>query len=103
MKEVWIHSGLPKNGSSAIQVFLAQNIANLEQEGIDYLEILDISDAKRGHISSGNAALLSRSMLNKEHEAFYDDNDNLYNQFLLQISSSKYEKILLSSEFFSVV
>jgi hypothetical protein len=103
MKELWIHAGMPKNGSSAIQVFLAKNIDKLKKEGLDYIELSSVEDAKKGLISSGNGALLARSMLEKEHEAFHKDDVNLYGQLLEDISNSTSKKILLSSEFFAVV
>lgn len=103
MREVWIHAGMPKNGSSAIQVFLAKNSEKLKKENLDYIELSDISDAKDGQISSGNAALLARSLLNENHEAFYNDADDLQSKLFSYITNSQSEKILLSSEFFAVV
>lgn len=102
MKELWIHMGLPKNGSSAIQVFLAQNIINLKKEDLNYIELNDINNAKRGEISSGNAVLLARSLLSKSHEAYFNDN-KLYELFLKLLKKNNNKKVLLSSEFFAIV
>ncbi|UQB43259.1 hypothetical protein JX580_05125 [Thiomicrospira microaerophila] len=103
MRELWIHAGMPKSGSSALQVFLAKNSEKLKAEDLDYIELSDINDAKNGQISSGNAALFARSLLNENHEAFYNDTDDLQSKLYLLISNSSSEKILLSSEFFAVV
>lgn len=104
MKELWIHAGMPKNGSSAIQVFLARNIARLLEEGLDYVELSNINDAKRGQISSGNGALLARSMLPKTHESYYSaEPENIYSNLLSHMALTKTQKTLISSEFFAVV
>lgn len=102
MKTLWVHAGLPKNGSSALQVFFAKFREQLIGEGLDYIEMDDISAAKRGEITSGNGALLSRSMLFENHEAYYKDNDNLYDQLLKYVEKCKEPMGLLSSEFFAV-
>ncbi len=104
MKTLWIHAGMPKNGSSALQVFFAQNIEKLKQIDIDYLLLSDIDDAKSGSISSGNGALFARSLLNENHEAYHKDQSNyLYDKLLRLSTSSELKNLLISSEFFSVV
>ncbi len=106
MKILYIHAGLPKNGSSALQVFFAKNQKNLLQSGIEYLKIgntQDIEEAKQGHITSGNGALLSRSMLNIKHEAYYEDNGKLYREMLDMVKTSKVYMGLISSEFFALL
>lgn len=103
MRELWIHAGMPKNGSSAIQVFLAKNAAKLKKEDLDYIELSDVSEAANGEITSGNAALFARTLLNEKHEAFYCDNNDLIGRLFSYIENTSCEKILLSSEFFAVV
>lgn len=104
MKTLWIHAGMPKNGSSALQVFFAQNIERLKQVDIDYLPLSDINDAKSGAISSGNGALFARSLLHENHEAYYKDEKNaLYEKFISLINNSESKNLLISSEFFSVI
>jgi len=103
MKELWIHLGMPKTGSSALQVFFAQKADMLKKEGIDYIELSDFGDAKKGQISSGNGALLARSLLPNTHEAHYSDTEGLYSKLFNMVKKSKSEKILISSEFFAVI
>ena len=102
MKTLYIHAGMPKCGSSALQVFFANNIKALSNEGVDYLNLEDLAGAKKGNITSGNGALLSRSLLGKGHEAYLDD-VSIYKGFVNEIKKSNCKKILVSSEFFAVV
>lgn len=103
MKTLWIHAGLPKNGSSALQVFFAKNRDKLLNEGIDYLDIADISKAIKGEISSGNAALFSRSLLHKNHPEYKSDDGSLYDKVINTVYKSDSANGLLSSEFFARV
>lgn len=100
MKTLWIHAGFPKNGSSALQVFFAKNRNKLLDEDVDYLEISDLDRARQGKITSGNAAKLARTLLPEMHEAFVEDNDQVYSKFLDALSCSHSENIVISSEFF---
>lgn len=99
MKIVYIHAGLPKNGSSALQVFFAKHVKELYAEDVEYFELESLGSAEKGEITSGNGALLSRSMLNENHEAYYSD-DQIYKKFLNLIKLSDKKIGLISSEFF---
>lgn len=101
MKELWIHAGLFKSGSSALQVFFARNIQSLQKEGLNYLELTDISDAKTGKISSGNGFSLAQYMLPEEHSLHVKSN-NGYNELLHIMKKTHYKKTILSSEFFTL-
>ena len=103
IKELWIHAGLPKCGSSALQVFFASNKKKLESISIDYPELEDLSEAKGGGITSGNGAQIARSMLSPTHEAFYPDPASLFDRLISHIRQTKSDKVLISSEFFAVV
>lgn len=103
MKVLWIHSGMPKNGSSAIQVFFAKNRLKLLEEDVNYLELSDLSAAEKGAITSGNAGFLSRTLLQEKHEAYYDDNSKSYRSLLEQITKSNNNKFIISSEFLSLI
>ena len=103
MEVLYIHAGLPKNGSSALQVFFSKNQDNLRNHDVEYFSLGDIEEGRKGNITSGNGSLLSRSMLNEKHEAFYKNGATLYEEFLDRVSLSKQKVGLLSSEFFAIV
>jgi len=103
MKELWIHAGMPKNGTSALQVFFAKNIKNLEKEGIDYINLENIEDAKKGFISSGNAAVFAKKLRSDSFEDLYNETNGSYQKLLTHIKESSFTKFLLSSEFFATV
>jgi len=99
MKELWIDAGMPKNGTSARQVFLAKNRESLLKEGIDYIELINLDDAKQGEITSGNAAIFARSLLDSNHQAYLDDHKKSYDKLLKYIKENNSSKFLISSEF----
>ncbi len=52
MKELFIHIGLSKTGSSAIQSWLSLNSEKLRLKGVDYADLSP--SAKEGKITAGN-------------------------------------------------
>jgi hypothetical protein len=56
---LWIHMGLPKTGTSALQVFFARNHAGLGRKGVAYP--WPHPKAQRGGVTTGNAAWLAMS------------------------------------------
>lgn len=103
MKTLWIHAGMPKCGSSALQVFLASHRQPLLSAGIDYLPISDLSRARKGQITSGNAGLLSRSLLDPADAAAIADDGIAYQALLKAVRASEAPCGLISSEFFAYV
>jgi len=103
MKKLYIHSGLPKTATSALQVFFAQFQTQLHEHGVEYFSLGDIQAAKNGSIASGNGTLIARSMLIDSHEAYYDSKQDLQKNLLSSMKNSSCESGLLSSEYFAVV
>lgn len=100
MKRLFIHAGMPKCGTSALQVFLAKNPDLLTANGIDYPRLSDLSKAESGEITSGNAGPLARSMYPAKHPGRIGDKDKLFEDLLAAIKDSRCENILISSELF---
>lgn len=102
MKELIIHAGMPKNGSSALQVMFANNYDALKRLSIDYFKMGEFQAGLTGAITSGNGALLSRSLLGENHEAYLDDPTRQHlNELIHLINSSDSNIGVISSEFFT--
>ncbi|WP_444945006.1 hypothetical protein ACJJIK_10505 [Microbulbifer sp. ZKSA006] len=102
MKELIVHAGMPKNGSSAIQVMFAKNRDRLLELSLDYFDIGEFESGKSGAITSGNGALISRSLLGSNHEAYYADPDKkIFSELKKKIVDSPAKIGILSSEFFT--
>jgi len=56
MRDVLLHAGQPKTGSSYIQAFFALNAGELSARGIHYPETPSVAQARDGGIASGNHA-----------------------------------------------
>ena len=69
-RQLIIHIGLPKTGSTAAQTFFARNREALLSHSIDYLPIGEFHDGEIGRIASGNGAYLARSMLPRSDGAY---------------------------------
>jgi hypothetical protein len=86
IKKLYIHVGMPKTGSSAIQAFLALNFEFLAKNNMVYPWHPGFGQAFQ--TSSGNAHQLHDLIINSNYDHF----SNLMNDV-------KYEKVILSSEF----
>lgn len=80
-KDLILHVGHPKTGTSAIQAALALNVSLLEKVGIHYPYHNSFAKAQLGHISSGNFPEVPS-----------------IKQFLDELMNSEHSRILLSSE-----
>ena len=98
-RTLYLHIGLPKTGTSALQLFLAQNREALLAYDIDYLPIGAFAKNREGIPASGNAMDIALCFEQKEHTDF-DDCIPLQNLFQ-QINTSSCKQILLSSERFA--
>jgi hypothetical protein len=100
MKSLVFHIGIPKTGSSAIQVFLAKNRAALIPAGIDYLNIGEFSMGVAGKISSGNGAFLARCLLPEKAHARILRGEPHLTEAMAAIKASVAQTGLISSEMF---
>jgi hypothetical protein len=66
MKQLFLHIGLGKTGSSAIQSWLSLNAETLSRQGIDYADL--IPAAKHGEVSSGNGYILHRAVVSQDFD-----------------------------------
>ncbi len=101
MKPFYLHIGAFKTGTTALQVYFAQNMEKLAQNGINYLNMGRIQSAQNGLITSGNGAFLARTLLPKNHYLHMPKGQQ---QFLGEmkkcIQTKPKHSPLLSSEFF---
>jgi hypothetical protein len=100
MKSLVLHVGIPKTGSSALQVFWAQNRKALLLQSLDYFELGDFVLGARGKISSGNGAHLARSFLRPQAAGYRADREEQFAALDREIATSSCDIGLLSSEIF---
>ncbi len=100
MKSLILHIGIPKTGSSALQVFCAQNRQALLCQSLDYFELGEFALGARGKISSGNGAHLARSFLRPQGAGYKPDREQQLAVLDRHIATSTAETGLLSSEIF---
>jgi len=93
---VYLHIGMPKTGTSALQVFFAANQESLKQSGVWYPTSANLQAAKSGAVTSGNATGIAR-FLNPDNPHPEDPQEALerFQDELKQNSGT----ILYSSEF----
>lgn len=102
MEKLFVHMGVPKTGTSALQVFLARNRRKLLESGFDYLGLGEILAAAEGQITSGNAGPLARVFFPEGHFAHAPDPDQVFvNQFRHVIRATDAHTGILSSELLS--
>lgn len=103
MKRIILHCGLPKTGTSALQVQLAQSRTALMDAGFDYLQTGDFNLGAQGKIGSGNGVGLAWAYLPPQHEASQAGRRiELTEKFLETIRAAK-AHVILSSEFFGAI
>ncbi|PWQ98695.1 hypothetical protein [Leucothrix arctica] len=92
-KEIFIHIGPPKTGTSAIQKWLSEHRKELKKQGLYYPD----HRTDENGVSSGNLlSIFSR----KEDNSLYIDTTKVASLLSCFYSNNKYNKLLLSSEFF---
>lgn len=100
MKQIILHVGIPKTGSSALQVFWARNYAAFKAQSVDYFPLGDFALGKTGKISSGNGAHLARAIFPTESPIRIKDAEPIKNAFAEAIAKSNCDTGLISSELF---
>lgn len=99
-----LHIGWPKTATSFLQLFFAQNISVLQEEGVLYPEIFDLSVAKQGKYGQGNGYSLAYSLLEDKsvttcgYPSFTVSN---LEKYLGSINNEK--TVLISTEWFTVL
>ena len=101
MKKLYIHIGLSKTGSSAIQSWLSLNVEKLSKQGVDYADLNP--SAKDGKITAGNGVMLFHACNAENWEeverlltsVYFQKNDKavISSETLQNISPSAIEKI----------
>jgi hypothetical protein len=92
---IWLHIGLPKTGSSAIQAYLRQHREALSDAGVFYAVGPRDEESEGWAISSGNAVRLGRQ-LSETPEPVYPDDP--LNSFTTRFVSPDHPLSLASSE-----
>lgn len=101
MKNLILHCGIPKTGSSVLQVFWAKNSTRLRERRVDYFQVGDFELALSGKITSGNGAFLARTMLKAEDPNYLDQLPRALAQLEAKINENGCDVGLLSSELFT--
>ncbi|WP_298942608.1 glycosyltransferase family 2 protein [uncultured Psychromonas sp.] len=88
MKKLYIHIGLSKTGSSAIQSWLSLNVSKLSKKGFDYADLSP--SAKEGKITAGNGVML--------FHACNSENWEEAERLILSVYFKNNKKAIISSE-----
>jgi len=100
MDELVLHLGMPKTGSSALQVFLARNRDALLGRGVDYLPIGEFALGVKGRITAGNGAFLARTLLAADSPARLAEPERYRAEFKEAVARSTARIGVVSSELF---
>ncbi len=101
MKEVLLHLGIPKTGSTALQVFFARNYGALLTRSIDYFRMGEFDRGLKGRIAAGNGVQVACSLLPAHHQRRITDGERYLGELERMIEASPAERGLLSSELFA--
>jgi len=101
VKEILLHLGIPKTGSTALQVFLARNYGALLSRSIDYFRMGEFDFGLMGKIAAGNGVHVACSLLPETHRRRVADGERYFNELDQMIERSPAERGVLSSELFA--
>ncbi|MGB1035506.1 MAG: hypothetical protein ACPGVS_10825, partial [Primorskyibacter sp.] len=101
MKHIIIHCGMPKTGTSALQVQLAKSRDTFLKHGYDYLATGIGDDAKKGRITSGNGFELAQAYLPPKHRVSRAQDCAKITEKMRAAITATPHHVILSSEFFA--
>lgn len=101
MKEIILHLGLPKTGSTALQAFLARNYGALLTRSVDYFRMGEFDLALKGRIAAGNGVHVACSLLPEGHSRRIANGERHLAELDRMIEASPTERGILSSEMFA--
>lgn len=96
-RTLFVHIGLPKTGTSALQVFFARNAQSFYRKGLRYPGVSERVGVEEV-ISSGNGAKIAKSAF--LHEELDEQASGL--SLLTRVLQASDRNVLLSSEYFSL-
>ncbi len=102
-RQLILHIGLGKCGTSSLQAFLAINADKLNALDYYYPELESLAGARSGETTSGNGALLARSLLDEEHFFFLPGKRKLMDLLEAKVRFGSDKSVILSSELFSML
>jgi hypothetical protein len=101
VKSLVFHIGLPKTGSSALQIFLANNYEKLAKQSVDYFQIGEFPLGVQQKISAGNGAHIAGCVLPMQTRQFAPEREARLKALFKTIRESRCDTGLLSSEQFA--
>ena len=102
-RQIILHIGFSKTGSSALQVFLSQNQELFSKYNYDYpvIDPYHVEKARQGKISSGNGQLLLEKLRTDLKDGSFTRSNNLLSPFL-QLEGGE-TNVIISSESYGVL
>jgi hypothetical protein len=101
MKEIILHLGIPKTGSTALQAFLARNYGALLTRSVDYFRMGEFELGLKGRIAAGNGVHVACSLLPESHARRIANGERYLAELDRLIDVSPAERGVLSSEMFA--
>lgn len=101
MKEIILHLGIPKTGSTALQAFLARNYGALLTRSADYFRMGEFDLGLKGRIAAGNGVQVACSLLPEGHARRIAGGERYLAELDRMIEQSPAERGILSSELFA--
>jgi len=101
MKEIVLHLGIPKTGSTALQVFLARNYGALLTRSVDYFRMGEFDLGLKGKIAAGNGVHIACSLLPEGQPRRIGNGQRYLAELDRLIEKSPADRGIVSSEMFA--